>query len=577
MGLDTAISNLAGKLGITESDLYGDPVANSNLAGALYNALSSGTQVGTLPDGFYNAVVIYFDEDNLTDTYYVNGGGISNVIDDNGNRVGLTISISDGTISGTVNGTTSVIRGKIHGSSLVLDIVDDPNTPTALTRVTGSIGLLGSVTGVYTDLDSSVSPPELTKGIFIASFIPASGVNPAAIANVVQSIYTGERHVLYRDIFGDDNRLRWGDITIAGIGINNNVTASNLTIMQDAGTTADVTPMTLTFNDGELLTNENGIPENIIALEFVDETGSIKAYSFQPVGSRRGIYVAIQNAPSGGNPVAIGESYMAKTQSLAPSLKANTSYAVQVAVAHPGLLGFSRDDALANAVASDIFNTPDASNFVNGAAFVNGTVGDEPLTVFNGSMMAFKMDDNDDGLSDPGQDFIRLIELYETGAMQGEEMTGGCANSTDPTLGVGTCDATLGFTDPLKRYPATFVGFIREKGTNGPTFSGKLNFLARALYAWSYSDYENAYVTGTITISGSSATLDWADAGEDSDTATLAAENENDSGLYHLYGALDSFSYIDIYWPVGGTKATYIVTDNSSGTVVQVGEAYLTY
>jgi len=34
--------------------------------------------------------------------------------------------------------------------------------------------------------------------------------------------------------------------------------------------------------------------------------------------------------------------------------------------------------------------------------------------------------------------------------------------------------------------------------------------------------------------------------------------------------------YVDIVWPIGGTKALYAVSASATGTVSEVGEAFIT-
>jgi len=48
-------------------------------------------------------------------------------------------------------------------------------------------------------------------------------------------------------------------------------------------------------------------------------------------------------------------------------------------------------------------------------------------------------------------------------------------------------------------------------------------------------------------------------------------------GVYHMHGAMGTL-YLDITWPVGGTKALYAVSDNANGAgnITEVGEAFLT-
>lgn len=551
-GVSNAVTYLTGQLGITSSELYDDPVANSTLAGALYNTLASGTQGGTLPDGSYSGVVIAISEDDFGTSY----SGITDI--ETNNTIGMNITVSGGVVNGTVSGTGDVVTGMVQGSSVILNVIGS----SSITRVTGNIGLLGSVAGVFTSLDTTTG--SLSKGVYAASFIPASGLDPTGVATVVGNLYTGPRHAIIRDVLGDSNRLRWGDITINSIDISTGtVTASDTLMTEDAGSTVTSPPFLLAFVTGKFL-KISGLPANIVILRY--NVGTTDVYAVQPVGGRRGIYLAVNTATT--FPEGVGEFYMSKTQSLAPSLDSLTSYGATIAVAHPGLLGQTRDTS--QMLFTDIFTTPDISN-----GTLYDTSGGE-LKVFNGSMTAFKDDDDDGGgitgLNDLGIDYVRILELYETGAFQGEEMVGGC---TTVSGALGNCDGVT-YTIPLKKFPATFVGLLKKPTDAAPSFTGTLNFLARTLYSVDYTNYANAYVTGTISISGTSATLNWADATGSSGTASLAASNSG--GVYHLYGALGT-EYIDIYWPVGGTKATYIISASTDGTglVGEVGEAFLTY
>jgi hypothetical protein len=50
------------------------------------------------------------------------------------------------------------------------------------------------------------------------------------------------------------------------------------------------------------------------------------------------------------------------------------------------------------------------------------------------------------------------------------------------------------------------------------------------------------------------------------------------SGMVHIYGDLGGdYGYVDIYWPVGGKRATYMTSDGAAGTTFSVGETYLTF
>jgi hypothetical protein len=584
LGIDGAADHLKGRLGLTDSELYDDPVSNTDLSGALNDVLSTGTMEGTLADGDYMVEVIYLADWDLGSWY----GEISDILDNN--RLEMDVTIEDGVVSGTTlfYGDPYVVTGRVQGSSMMLTVVDDPDplNTTESIRITGSIGLLGSVSGVFTDIYDG----DFYKGIFAASFVPASGLDSEGVQDVIANIYGGDRHAIFRDIFGEEYTLAWGDISITDLDMEGyTVTAGDTTIYVDNGSDPgddnfdDPSPEDLNYNDGWIVdTPEEGVLGNIIVLEYEFDGASdcpgCMAYFIQPVGNRKGIYMVVD----GGTPFAIGDSYMATGEGLAPSLDSETDYDVTVAAAYPGMLDSSRADWIGPGgdmmPFSDSFTTPD----IEGGE--NYDFSDNLLKVVNGSLIAFKNDDNngwldngyDDGWNDPDDngepDFIRMVELFETGAIQGEEMTGG----------------ETWFGDPLALYPATFVGFMRKPGETAPSANGTLNFLARALYtvdmfyAIDNGDpiemdaYTNAYITGDLSINGAGATLNWAAAGGDSGTASLTAENTD--GLYHLYGPLvDGTDYIDIFWPVGGKKAVYIASYDDAGEwiISEVGEAYL--
>jgi hypothetical protein len=543
LGIDGATQHLTGQLGITDTELYDDPVANTNLDGALNTILSSGTMDGTLADGDYIVHAMFFVGNQITPE-----------------PAEMNVTISNGVVSGTDVGTGSIVTGKVHGSSIVLTIVDDPvpANVSELARMAGDIGLMGSVTGVFTYLDIA-GGTNLYTGMCVANFMPVNGLDLTEVENLISNIYSGPKHIILRDIFGPGYNLSWGDINITDIDFGTNtVTADDATMWLDNGSCVACNPtqVPLTFNAGssEFLETSGGDRTNLMVLAF-DFPGTDMLFLLQPVGNRRGIFMVVD---IGFNILAIGDAYMATDAGFAPSLDSTTAYDVKVAVAHAGMLEQLRSDWIGSGANmmpySDSFTTPD---ILGGTDF--DLTGDL-LKVFNGSLIAFK-NDADNGALNDASDFIRLVELYETGAIQGEEL----------------------LPPPLSSYPATFVGYVKKPGEAAPSVSGTRNFLARVLYSKEVlvdnldNAYRTSYVTGDLTISGSNATLNWTEGGGTSGTATLAVENTD--GLYHMHGTLDSSTYIDIFWPVGGKKSVYITSDNGSGNwrITEVGEAYLTH
>lgn len=514
---------------------------------------------GTLIDGGYIVQIVYFEGNNW-------------------DGVEMNVTIENGVVNGEADlwGDLWPVTGRVQGSSILLTMTDsaDPAETSELIRIAGDVGLMGSVAGMYTRV--GIGYADINSGMFVASFMPEGGFDPDGVANVVSSIYSGSKHIIFRDIFEEEYKLGWGELHI-NIDPTGTVTADDTTIWLDGGSDPDdvnfthpnAAPMNLGFVQGELIETSDEIKTNIIYLEFYDSVNDRTLGLYQAVGSRRGIFVIE------GDIFMTGDAYMATGEGLAPSLDVNTDYDIKVAAAHAGMLGQSRSAW----IGPGANQMPYSSSFTTPALFDNTDpdFSGNLLKIYNGSLIAFKNDDDNswlnNGFDNPDSngepDFIRLVELYETGALQGEEIMGGSVGE-------------LELENPLSYYPATFVGFVNKQGEGAPSASGTLNFLARVLYSAAvFSEgagdgYMNAYMTGTLSFSESSATLSYTDPSGSSETASLTAENAE--GLLHMHGALDDRTYLDIFWPVGGKKAVYITSNNTTGDglIIEVGEAYLT-
>jgi len=112
------------------------------------------------------------------------------------------------------------------------------------------------------------------------------------------------------------------------------------------------------------------------------------------------------------------------------------------------------------------------------------------------------------------------------------------------------------------------------------------------MFANSYAGFSNAYLNGSIQITAPTATV----AGSGQLTAALAdgtavnitlvidtsgTGSATGFGIYHMSGADTNLNiFIDVYWPIGGTKATYIQSDATgglgNGNVTEIGEAFIT-
>ena len=574
---------LAGNTGT--NGLYEDPslTANAGLKTAAFKKLTAGTTGGTVTAGNYKIFAITVSESDVTGaTALANTAALVNPA--NGNFVDGAIAVAaNGDITGTTGG--NFITGKVVGSSVVMNIVDSTTAPTTITRVVGNLGLNGSMSGNYTDL--VVAGPTMTKGLFVGTLIPTTGINAAGLATFVSSFYSpgvtsGLMNIVARDIFTTGvPRVNWGRAAVTAVNVGTgSVTMGSMTLRTDAGSLDSGAVSTLTFGTGTYVISST-IPTNLLVFTFTDGA-TYDLYVATAVGLRRGIYFIVPRlGPSAGKITQVGESYMSKVDSVAPNPFALSAVEdITIANIHPGMPGLSRTAALAQGLTPQI-----AGPMTLPAALTNGTIGNgfwdtstgsPELMVFQGSMFVMKKDANDNFaeniLTSATDDHLRVVEFYESGAIQGEEIMGG----TPPG----------GLPGNMRDYPSNFIGFVHDQASTAtPSFTGTLNFLARTIYASSYAGFSTAYNTGTLTITtaptattAGSATLVATPAGGTASTSTLSidAVPATKPGVYHINGAMTGGDYVDIVWPIGGTKALYAVSASATGTVSEVGEAFIT-
>ncbi len=609
--------------------LYDDPTATGNTAlrKAAFKKLTSGTTGGTLVAGKYHMFAIIADASRVTNTVTVKT--IGNLVDPYlkvGNQVDplFVDALIQVDVYGNITGKdprnkTVVISGKIVGSSMMFDSYEQSSG--WLTRVVGNIGLNGSVAGNFNALPTpnkgATTQPSVGSGVFVGSLIPESGVNATGLASFLKSFYSpgatsGLMNIVARDLYSGLGvpRVTWGRAAVLSVDVaNGTATMSNMDVYTDAGSKMDTAKGTsgrfkFTFKAGKYVKSSAGIPTNLLVFHYTlpvqistNNTVNYNIFIATSVGLRRGIYFTADN---NGKIVAIGESYMSKVDSLAPSgFKSGATHYVTVANLHPGMPGNSRLKALKEGlypvnVGQQMTGTNPNSLTVSGTAqtmaipasldtsngFVDTTGGAPELNVFQGSILVMKQDANDkfDGNfvnlgADSKDDHLRVLEFFESGAMQGEEVGGG-------SITVG------GKSVPMVKIPQNFIGFVHKKGVTAPSFSGKLHLLARTMYAKDYSAFRNSYVTGTITITaptttaGTATLVATAGGQTTSTTATLTVDVPATTapGVYHMHGKLSSTEYIDITWPIGGTKALWAISDNGNGNgnITEVGEAYIT-
>ena len=585
--LATAQSDAKTAFGLTANTgangLYEDPTAagNTGLKAAAFKKLAAGTAGSTITAGNYKMFAITISK---TDVGSTTVSSIANLVASSNFVAGDVSVTANGDITGTV-GSSHFITGKVIGSSMLFNVVDSTTAPTSITRVVGNIGLNGSFSGNFTDVSSLTSTPVMDKGIFVGSMVPATGINAAGLGTFISGFYnpgatSGNMNIVARHIFsgsGEVPRVNWGQAAVTAVDVSaGTAVMGNMTMTQDAGSSAGATS-TYTFSDGEYL-KSGGIPTNLLVFHFTDATNSADIYIVTAVGLRRGIYFAVSKAT---NKIELaGESYMSKVDSVAPKgFTAGATEDVTVAGIHPAMPGQSRTAILSQGLLPTIAVSGGMAIPANVDTSNGYTVLGSELAVFQGSMFVMKQDANNDFLDNQlgggsVDDHLRVVEFYESGAMQGEEILG------------GTFVPAGGSSITLRDYPMNFVGFVHNRAdATLPSFTGSLNFLARTIYASSYLQFGNAYTFGTLSITAptttaGSATLVATPAGGTAATSTLTVDvpATGAPGVYHIHGVLSGSGgrYVDITWPIGGTKALYAVSASASGTVEDVGEAYIT-
>jgi len=618
----TALSSF-GLSGLTGggAGLYDDPSANTTLQAAEFKKLAAGTMGATIGAGNYKMFAIALDESDVGATQISGIGATTDTtattLLSSSTQAFIAASISvdaSGNISGGST-STGFFRGKIVGSSMMFDIVDSqtPSSVTTLTRVVGNIGLNGSVAGNFTDISGlGGGTPQVTKGVFVGSVIPSTGVNAANLATFISNFYTpgtttGLMNIVARDIFTPSTQapsVNWGQAAVTGVNLTaGTVTMGNMTMRSDGGTNSGInggsasgsvataSTTTMTFSNGVFVKDANGLPTNLLVFEYT--LGADKLYIATAVGLRRSIYFFVPSSgPTAGKITTVGDAYMSKVDSVAPNgFTAGATHDVTVADIHPGMPGSPRTQALNEGLqptSAGAMTIPSGITVGNGFWDPNSSTPAPELMVFQGSMFVMKKDDNNDFgqslVTGTVDDHLRVVEFFESGAMQGEEIMGGTI--TPPGGGAAV---------PMRDFPGNFVGFVHNQADPVPSFSGTLNFLARTMYANNYGAFINAYTAGTLSITApvgttaGSATLTVTDdgtgnAGSAPISLTVDAPSSTTPGVYHIRGVLTPAStgntgeYIDITWPIGGTKALYAISDNANGngTITEVGEAYLT-
>ncbi len=599
--LSTVEGQVASDLSLTTSDLYGDPETDTTLQSALARALASGTQQSTLSPGTYKIAFASFDTRDI-------GAPISKFFSSGQFNLGVADATvaNDGTISGSSGSGSNadVIDGKVQGNTVIFNVEDSKTSPTYVNRVAGTVGLFGDTSGNFTritNLGSTPTASDLKRGTFVASFMPSSGVDSGNLTSAIQDLYQGHKYrVLFSQVFGNGEVMGWGNVTFNTV-TGTTVKTTDITIGavhgNNTATVATSNFGTLTYNatDSGVYSVTSGgtaYPADVMVIHYDMSQGNTSAggvYMILVPGSRRGMYVATD---TGGTITGVGNVFLARTDGLIPSLKANTQYDMQIAAVGPWSVGQTRT----NAMQSSTFQLSDPNGqvgtYIDTSSMATSSDGTATASVpilgeflFDGSMMGIKQDINEDNLAEHGNgnsDAAMVAEMSDSGAMFGERQEGGCftINSTTGQFNEEDCGTGSNHLDPsqpgvmrLKNWPTVFVSYTFEKGAAIPTFTGKLKLLARALYARSYSNFNNAYHVGTLDIGAKTTTMTASDQGQ-TVTGTLTTDVKN--GMYHMYGQLGTNAgYFDFFWPVGSPKALYLVSDSATGNVEEEGEAFI--
>lgn len=551
LGLNDAYVTVAGKLGISSDTAKADVVANASAQNAMYQVLSAGTTGTSLPDGTYQVKFVSFLQ---TDIGSLQISGITSGGSPLSGRVRtFNITVSNSNLSGTSD-TGEAITGRVQGTTLIMNMASGDT----LYRLAGEI-TFGAASGTYNEL--SIAGGSVTNGLFLATFTPST-ITADQIANLftaLANIATGQHYFATRDflITGMAPYTSYGQITLSGATASGFDYAgfTNTTITGDNTpfeTWSNVNGSASFFPQSRIYafsnTYNNGVSDEII-------------YIIGAAGNRK--CIGVTYSVVAGRVRSVVEVTLVRNTEIAPLIQSDTLYHSTVAVAHMGLLNQSRTANLsAMAFSGGQIQTPVFGGGLNaGYAFANG----QNVVMAGSTLMIKQCADFNNPLA--SGDYVMGLELYDSGAMSGTRVDGG----------------TIGPIN-IYDYPSANVVFIRRDGASAPDFSGTLNFLSRTMYSTDYTYYDSDYAYGTITLdtAGSSATLSCNNGVGDAISATLTLEKVLDGGTFtgivHLYGSLGGDNgYMDIYWPVGGKRATYVCSESDTGLTFSVGEAFLTF
>lgn len=543
-GLAVARANLAGKLGISESQLYDNPQTGS-LQQAAQAALQAGTMDTALPDGDYTLVLIYLENANINSDLYTDMAALLA-----NNQLEGHLTVTNGQVSGTLAG--EVVTGRVNGSGVALQVMDTPGNPTSFASLSGQVGLLGSFSGVYYSLDLS-NPGNIVRnnGLFAAALVPQAGLQPAAVAQTVHDLYGQGLWTVFQDVFGSDHDTGYGTLDFTQLDpLTNQVAlASNGLVVTFSSGVSSGNSDTVTLQQGGFVQTSSGQPTGLLVLQMLDSTGD-RNYFILPLGSRRGIYLASDTDRSNSvdasaqyQAYAIGQAFLSADGLLVPVLKPTTDYQVAALNAPGFLVGYGFDPASSLSIPlgqfsitspkvgeRHVFDATDSLDIYTPPGMVATSVGRSFATLGNDAAM---------------------FEAYEGGALSGQIYWGGCAaaNGVDR----GNCDGTT-YVRPLNQYPGLTLARMQEDGSRLPDFGAqRWRYLERPVSA--LNDDLSRLTSqryGTLTVQSDGAT---AELQSDTGLVNLSVEQLT-GGISHAYGTQNS-ERLDIYWIPGAPRGIY--------------------
>lgn len=581
-GLDAAYTTIAGKLSVTTTtnDLKDNPVTNSTTQSGMYDILASGTQGNTLPDGDYEVKLLAYYTDEM-----IAGLSITGISDINSRVQTVTMTISNGSISGTYGSLT--IEGRVQGTALYMNFYNDASN--TVYRFAGALSLSAASGDVVKVMGGSIA-----AGRFLATFTLA-GTTTAQSDNLftaLGNLINGQNYAVARNVFFASSPLiSWGSCTISNFSSSGfNYDSLNIeAISSYNNVTSLVTGMSgsATFLTGSRIW--------VYSQAFTWGGQPMVLYQMGAAGNLRGLSLTVTGATYPVIPnklAAISERTGMKRSEVGPLWESATTYNVQVAIIGMYMLGATRASLLDGVTTNGemtfsggSFTTP---TFTAGALRIahlasTDSSGAYVDKILSGSTIMTRSDDTQDwaSFSDRDKDYLMSVEMYESGAMSGSRVQGGTVTIN------GTPNV------PLKAFPMAMVMFARKDGTTPPDVNGTRNFLARSLYfkssyggTWdastNYHHQREGWVYGTITLNTAAGTGSMTQTpahGGVEATVPLTAEKILSGGIFtgmvHMSFNGGGGGVVDLFWPVGGPKATYVSTA-SDGTVQEVGEAYIT-